>query len=117
MHNAVHSAVSGACACPVEYSQTGKGILYRLHSKTVTNLQEGLEAPPEEEQLADADLALGNEEDLSFASMFNSMRLEEAEEPLQAAQPRNIQQRTPMADLDPVIPYGSFGQVLMQWTL
>jgi hypothetical protein len=41
--------------------------------------------------------------------MFNSMRLEEADEAPQAAQPRNIQ--TAMADLDPVIPYGSFGQV------
>ena len=41
--------------------------------------------------------------------MFNSMRLEEADEAPQAAQPRNI--RTAMADLDPVIPYGSFGQV------
>ena len=52
---------------------------------------------------------LDDEEDLSFASMFNSMRLEEADEAPQAAQPRNI--RTAMADLDPVIPYGSFGQV------
>lgn len=77
-------------------------------------LQEGLEAPPAEEQLGDADLVLDDEEDLSFASMFNSMRLEEADEPSQAAQPRNIQ--TPVADLDPVIPYGSFGQVFFQTT-
>lgn len=37
------------------------------------------------------------------------MRLEEADEPSQAAKPRNI--RTAMSELDPVIPYGSFGQV------
>ncbi len=60
--------------------------------------------------MGDADLVLDDEEDLSFASMFNSMRLEEADEAPQAAQPRNI--RTAMADLDPVIPYGSFGQVV-----
>ena len=71
-------------------------------------MQEGLEAPPEEEKLGD-DLLAGDEEDLSFATMFNSMRLEEADEPSQAAQPRNIQ--TSIAELDPVIPYGSFGQV------
>ncbi|KAL0039498.1 hypothetical protein WJX79_010600 [Trebouxia sp. C0005] len=71
-------------------------------------LEDGLDAPPEEELAGDADLVLDDEEDLSFASMFNSMRLEEVDEAPQAAQPRNI--RTAMADLDPVIPYGSFGQ-------
>ena len=54
-------------------------------------------------------MVLDEDEDLSFASMFNSMRLEEADEPSQAAKPRNI--RTAMSDLDPVITYGSFGQV------
>ncbi|KAA6418002.1 MAG: hypothetical protein FRX49_12002 [Trebouxia sp. A1-2] len=73
-------------------------------------LEDGLDAPPEEELAGDADLVLDDEEDLSFASMFNSMRLEEVDEAPQAAQPRNI--RTAMADLDPVIPYGSFGQGL-----
>ena len=72
-------------------------------------MQDGLDAPPEEEPAGAADLVLDDEEDLSFASMFNSMRLEEADEAPQAAQPRNI--RTAMADLDPIIPYGSFGQV------
>lgn len=72
-------------------------------------MQEGLEAPPEEEQLGNADLVLDDDEDLSFASMFNSMRLDEADETPPPTQPRNIQ--TSMVDLDPVIPYGSFGQV------
>ena len=70
-------------------------------------MQEGLEAPPEEEQVGDADLLLGDDEDLSFASMFNSMRLEEADEP----QP--VPKSSTRAELDPVIPYGSFGQVLL----
>ena len=42
-------------------------------------LQEGLEAPPEEEQPVQSDLVLEDDEDLSFASMFNSMRLEESD--------------------------------------
>lgn len=73
-------------------------------------MQEGLEAPPEEEQVGDADLLLGDSEDLSFASMFNSMRLEESDEPQQVAQAKAPSAR---AELDPVIPYGSFGQVLL----
>lgn len=50
-----------------------------------------------------------DDEDLSFASMFNSMRLEEADEAPKAGNPGNI--RTSISELDPVITYGSFGQV------
>ena len=46
--------------------------------------------------------------------MFNSMRLEEADEPSQAAKPRNIM--TAMSELDPVVAYGSFGQVHSAYT-
>ena len=59
-------------------------------------------------------MVLDDDEDLSFASMFNSMRLEEADEPSQAAKPRNI--RTAMSELDPVVTYGSFGQVRFAYT-
>lgn len=54
---------------------------------------------------------MDDDEDLSFASMFNSMRLEEADEPSQAAKPRNIS--TAISELDPVVTYGSFGQVII----
>ena len=53
-------------------------------------------------------MLLGDEEDLSFASMFNSMRLEE-DEPQQAA--HTLRAHSAKAELDPVVPYGSFGQV------
>ena len=43
--------------------------------------------------------------------MFNSMRLEEADEPSQAAKPRDI--GTVISELDPVVTYGSFGQVII----
>ena len=46
--------------------------------------------------------------------MFNSMRLEEPDEPSQAAKLRNI--RTAMSELDPVVTYGSFGQVRFAYT-
>ena len=72
-------------------------------------LQEGLEAPPEEEQPVQSDLVLEDDEDLSFASMFNSMRLEESDAPAQPAQPRDI--NPALSELDPVIAYGSYGQV------
>lgn len=41
------------------------------------------------------------------------MRLEEADEPSQAAKPRDI--RTAISELDPVVTYGSFGQVLFAY--
>ena len=53
-------------------------------------------------------MLLGDEEDLSFASMFNSMRLEE-DEPQQAV--HTLRAHSAKAELDPVVPYGSFGQV------
>ena len=54
---------------------------------------------------------LDDEEDLSFASMFNSMRLEEGDEPSQAAERQTFS--SAVSELDPVIPYGSFSQVKM----
>lgn len=74
-------------------------------------LQEGLEAPPEEQPLQ-SDLVVDGEEDLSFASMFNSMQLEGVDEPAQPAQPAQPSDtKSAFSELDPVVPYGSFGQV------
>lgn len=73
--------------------------------------QEGLEAPPEEDEPLEAADPVDDDEDLSFATMFNSMRLEEADEPSQAAKPRNIS--AAISELDPVVTYGSFGQVII----